>query len=216
MRRRRHAHPLGLALAIAGVTSIAIAGCTFLVSFDDRPLDPDPTLPDARNPTRDTSPEPDPIDRTDPPPVRDAQSPVDAGFPPPCDESFPVEQVDCTGHLLPTCAKSTFFSTYPSETTRANDLVECDGNGHPTCVRHCPFGCTSMLDTYPDQCDDCNGREDGYHCGKDLRNWPARNDDLAIKCEDGRSIGVSNCGAGACATTCTRVNPPPVFPSCCM
>lgn len=174
-----------------------VAGCTFLIQFDDA--------------------EP-PVDGgTDGPPTPPSEGGAETGvaFPPPCDPAFPLTQVKCTSPR-PNCAKSTsIFASYPRD--RGEDLVTCNqgGNSAPTCVQHCPFGCIVFPDSFADQCDDCIGRKDGTYCVKDLRGPDARNLGLAVECKGGKTIEVYKCGTAAsmCATDCPRAER---SPSCCV
>lgn len=191
-----------LALAVAALG----AGCSLLVEFEE--VEPDGT--DAGQ--RDAAP-----------PTPDAPAPgVDAGgeagppaFPPPCDPAFPLSQVSCNPSFpRPNCASNTsVFPSYPPGYPRAGDLVTCNGGPSPTCVQHCPFGCASMPQGYPDACDDCDGRADGTYCVKDLRGPDGRNLGLAVECKAGKTVRAHICGVGRCATSCPRSDPKP---SCCI
>ncbi|MBX3204560.1 MAG: hypothetical protein KF764_05795 [Labilithrix sp.] len=182
----------------------AVTGCTFLISFDEVPSDvPAPAEASVGE-----------VDATPPEDVTDAgEEDVAPAFPPPCDPTFPLDAVDCTGVTRATCAKRASFSTYPAAGDRANDLVVCSG-GRATCVQRCPSGCAEMPTGFPDQCDDCGGRNDGYYCGRDLRGWAPETFDLAVQCRDGGSVRGAICGANKCASACPRPDGP--FPSCCV
>ena len=185
------------------------AGCTFLVSFDDVPADPE----DASPPDRDVN-QPPPVDASDGGTVIGPDGgPI--AFPPPCDPAFPLDDVACNPDFpRPNCAKNTgIFATYPASYPREDDLVVCNGGTKPICVMHCPFGCAQMPTGFPDACDDCNGRADGTYCMKDLRGTDGRTHGLAIDCQGGKTVKTYNCGAGRCATDCPRTER---SPSCCI
>jgi hypothetical protein len=191
-----------IALAFgSGVIALGfVAGCTFLISFDDVPQDA--AAPETSTPAVDAGG------------TQDRSPPAEAAppFPPPCDPTFPVGQVNCNGARQPTCGSR--LTTYPAGKDRTNDLVVCNANATATCVQHCPFGCALMPAGFADQCDDCEGRPDGYYCGRELRGWTADDFDLAVQCQGGNAVRGAVCGANKCAAPCTRPEGP--FPSCCV
>jgi len=208
--------PVVVAIAVAGAM-----GCTFLVQFDDV----DEAGGALTAPRRDgggsgngdddgasgsSSGEPDDggLGQVTP------EGGVDP-FPPPCDTTFPLAQVTCDpAYPRPECAKSTNIVTaYPAGHPRGGDLVTCNGSSPPTCVKHCPFGCLSMPQGNPDQCDDCAGKADGIYCLKDLRGTDPGNLGFAVQCTGGHAVDTIPCGVGKCATTCPRATP---SPSCCI
>ncbi|MBX3202634.1 MAG: hypothetical protein KF894_31200 [Labilithrix sp.] len=202
--RRPVALVVSLALGLAAASALA-TGCTFLISFDDVPEDAAVVPVEAGAGERDAPAEAAPD-------VEEAGS--DGGsFPPPCDPTFPLDAVDCTGLQRATCASSTAFASYPAEGDRANDLVVCSG-GRAVCVQHCPSGCAVMPGGFPDQCSDCAGRSDGYYCGRDLRGWAPETFDLAVQCREGGTVRGAICGANKCASACPRAEGP--LPACCV
>jgi hypothetical protein len=181
---------------VAGVASLVLAGCTLLASFDDVPGTP--SAGDAAPP--------------DAPASRDADArptPVAPG----CDPDFPIDEVGCGTLDGKVCASRAGLASYPAGQDRASDLVTC-GAGGARCVHHCPIGCAAMPAGYADQCDPCAGRQDGYHCGRDLPGTPRENADLAIQCKDGRFVRGAVCGANRCASSCPRAGGP--TPACCI
>ncbi|MBX3258980.1 MAG: hypothetical protein KF782_04625 [Labilithrix sp.] len=202
--RRPVAIVVSLAFGLAPAAGLA-TGCTFLIAFDDVPEDA------ALGPVEASAGESDASD--DDAPDDDAGADAAPAFPPPCDPTFPLDAVDCSGVARATCASSSAFASYPAEGDRANDLVVCSG-GRATCVQRCPFGCAVMPGGFPDQCDDCTGRDDGYYCGRDLRGWAPETFDLAVQCRDGGTVRGAICGANKCASACPRAEGP--FPSCCV
>ncbi len=200
---------LRLVFAIGALVPGAIvAGCTFLVSFEDMP-----GLEDAGG----SRPDVVTRDRQVPTTPEEPITPVDAGsdaavvFPPPCDPSFPLDAVACGGANGSVCART--LASYPSGHDPGSDLVRC-GPGGATCVQHCPFGCAEMPNGFSDQCDPCNGRRDGYYCGHELAGSPTENADLAIRCESGTRAEAAVCGRNRCAAPCSRDGGP--TPSCCI
>jgi len=197
---------LVIALVLApAVLAAAGTGCTFLIAFDDVPVEAG-VLDDASGDGFEAA-------------VADAgeEANTDTGqtpFPPPCDPTFPVGAVDCNGQKLATCAKNPVFTSYPPAGDRANDLVVCSAGSKATCVRHCPSGCAPMPTGFPDQCDDCAGRPDGFYCGRDLRGSAPETYDVAVQCLDGGTVRGSICGTNKCASVCPRDGGP--FPSCCV
>lgn len=196
---------LALALGLgASAFVVSVAGCTFLIQFDDVDLDAS-KLPDRTTP---------PDDGEVPDGATDGPA---AQFPPPCDTSFPLDQVKCNlSYPRPNCARSTTIVTsYPSGADRTNDLVTCLSDGGVSCVRHCPNGCTVMPNGYPDQCDECAGKKQGTYCVKDQRFYEPANVGLAVDCDGGITAGiVHTCGnaAACCNSKCPRSSPKP---ACC-
>lgn len=192
--------------SFARVSIVAVvacgAGCTFLIDFDEVDGGADGGSPEAAVL----------------PDVRDDRVVADGpiAFPPPCDPAFPLSQVKCNADFpRPNCATNTgVFPSYPAGHPRNGDLVTCNGGATPpTCVQHCPFGCATMPNGFPDMCDDCNGRPDGTYCVKDLRGPDGRNLGLAIDCVGGKTTKGYVCGVGQCATKCPRTER---SPSCCI
>lgn len=203
MRRRPASTARALTVGLAVSASASIFGCTFLISFDEIPNDANAAeggTPDVLDVDGDVPDAPVPEGGTPP-------------FPPPCDPDFPVEEVNCESTVRRACARRGTIP-YPPGRDPANDLVVCNGNKTAACVQHCPFGCAVTPDGFPDQCDDCQGRPNGYYCGRDLRGWELSNLDLAIECENGRAITIVPCGAGKCASSCPRAGGPK--PACCV
>jgi hypothetical protein len=194
----------------------AVGGCTLLVQFDDV----DTSGEDAAVPERDVNQPPDDSGVVAPSDGGTVIGPDGApiAFPPPCDPSFPLDQVSCNpSYPRPNCAKNTgIFASYPTGYPRDDDLVVCTGSTKPTCVQHCPFGCAQMPATFPDACDDCKDRPDGTYCMKDLRGTDGRTHGLAIDCQAGKSVKAYDFGttASACATKCPRAGDAHQ-PSCC-
>jgi hypothetical protein len=191
-----------LALAFAsGLAGASVLGCTLLISFDDVPLDGG-GAEEASTPASDAGPT-----------AQESSTPSEAApaFPPPCDPKFPRAEVNCDTARQPICGKR--LGSYPAGHDRANDLVTCSAGG-ATCVQHCPFGCAQMPAGFVDQCDDCNGRANGFYCGRELRGWVSENFDVAVECQNGLAVRGAVCGTNKCASPCTRPEGP--FPSCCV
>ena len=173
-------------------------GCTFLIDFKEVDRVADAAVNDGSGDANDAR-------------VPDGGPPA---FPPPCDPTFPLAEVQCNATFpRPNCASNTVFPAYPAGRARGGDLVTCNGGATPTCVQHCPFGCSAMPPGYPDLCDDCDGRPDGTYCVKDLRGPDGRNLGLAVDCQGGKTVMGHICGVGRCATMCPRTDHKP---SCCV
>ncbi len=202
MRRRAFALGIVLAGAVGGI----LAGCTFLIQFDDVAKD----ASDGAAPPRQDG------DVPDVPPGDDVGADggvIDTGvpFPPPCDTTSLPSMVTCnTMYERPECAAETgIFPSYP--TARGGDLVECNGGAHPYCLIHCPYGCHVMTTTgFSDFCDGCKLRAQGTYCAKDMGG---PDEGIAVDCDGGKIVDVHTCGAGRCTSQCPRSDPKP---ACCI
>lgn len=199
---------LRFAVSLGALVTGIVAGCTFLVPFEDAPDGADASL-DVRGRDRQ-------VDVAEE--GEDAGDDLDAGtnpasWAPPCDPDFPLQQIRCPDvtRLTHLCARAVV--SYPDGRDRENDLVRC-GPGGATCVQHCPFGCIATRPGFEHQCDPCNGLGDGFYCGHDFPGIPTRNDDLAIRCVGGKNADAAVCGDGRCASPCSRPGGPQ--PSCCI
>jgi hypothetical protein len=188
--------------------SAIVAGCTFLVPFDDVPDGADAAL-DVRG--RDRR-----VDVADE--GEDGGGGLDAGtnsasWAPPCDPDFPLGDIQCPEVPGRThfCARA--LPSYPDGRDRDNDLVRCELGG-ARCVQHCPYGCIVTRPGFDHQCDPCNGLGDGFYCGHDFPGSPTRNADLAIRCVGGKNADAAVCGDNRCASPCSRPGGPQ--PSCCI
>lgn len=173
-----------------------LAGCTFLISFDepeepsdggvDAPFRPDladgqidapgPSAPDAASDAGSDA-------------ARDAiangaacQGKVDGKY--------------CGGNQI----------TWPTE--RKDDLITCKDGGVAV-VRVCEqgVGCIAMVGGFSDECDECSNKPDGgTFCGRDMPGWDTSNTNVRVRCENGREVGLLIC-SGTCksnggASTC--------------
>jgi hypothetical protein len=65
------------------------------------------------------------------------------------------------------------------------DLVNCDG-GAVYAVVHCgDAGCVSMVDPFPDTCNECPQKSNGTFCGRDFSGFPTADSDMLIGCQSG-------------------------------
>jgi hypothetical protein len=197
---------LRFAVSLGALVSGIVAGCTFLVPFDD--------VPDSEDAALDVPGRERQVDV-----AREGEDGgLDAGtnptpWAPPCDSDFPLREIQC-----PEVTRQTYFcaravSSYPDGGDREKDLVRC-GPGGATCVQHCLNGCIGTRPGFDDQCDPCDGLDDGFYCGHDFSGTPTRNADLAIRCVGGRNADAAVCGDGRCASPCSRPGGPQ--PSCCI
>ena len=145
-------------LVVFAVGTAMVAGCTFLVSFDDPlpPLAPDAQVPDASIP--DTAPPPD------------ARASFD-----------PSKSTACTGlgdgHY---CGNNQLVG-YPF----ADDLVECVA-GKIKAAKVCTLHCLHLKNPHPDQCDECATKPDGgYFCGTEMTGWQTENAKVRVHCQSG-------------------------------
>jgi hypothetical protein len=191
-------------LAASGVCAFFfLAGCTFLVSFDEKP-----GAKDAGS-TRDVSTRPTATETsTFPTSTQTTTSPIDSGPPPEtCDTALNLNQVNgCEDFAVANalvCAKNGSLQPYPFTTTQTRDLVTCNG-GNAICVKHCQTNCSQLPDGIPDQCDRCTGRRDGTYCGKEL-GWDTRANEVLVRCVGG-TMSSANPAPVDCDTTCQTGN----------
>ncbi len=177
---------------VLATAAVICAGCTFLVSFDDLPAEPDADLPtEAGSRQRDTgaadtAPVPKPDAGADAPPV-----PVTPG----CDTAFPLDQVQgCASFVdnAQVCADNSSITSYPGDRTK--DLVTCSKTAGATCVRHC-VACARNPSGFPDECDQCTAKSNGKYCGTDM-GWQPENFKLLVTCTSGRVASVTPCTSG--------------------
>jgi hypothetical protein len=171
-------------LAFTAAGAAMLAGCTFLIPFDDVAL-PD----DGGGGGSETSngfdggagsDADDPVDSAlrDGASVRDALANPDA-----C-----VGKTDgkyCGGDLI----------TWPPPGTK-DDLITCTKS--VVSVRTCTggLGCIRMINGYPDQCDECVAKADGFYCGRDMTGWDAKNAEQRVHCQNKGEVGLQLCANG--------------------
>lgn len=167
--------------AVTGALAM-LAGCTFLIDFDEVPPAGD------AGPSADTSTPIGPPDvRIDGAQVPDAE-PADSG----ADARDAIANGDaCKGHVDSKYCGSTKIN-WPAD--HKDDLVSCKG-GAVTLVKLCASGqgCLAMLDGYPDECDPCTQKADGTYCGRDFTGWDTKNAQQRIRCQGGRVVGSLLC-----------------------
>jgi len=155
-----------------------LAGCTFLIDFQDVPRGLDGTV--------DSSPPIGPPDVRVDSPVADGA--VDAGP----DVRDAIANPDaCNGNPDGKYCGSNQI-TWPLD--HKDDLVTCKAN-RVSAVKVCLTGqgCLGMLDGYPDECDECAKKGDGTYCGRDLPGWDVKNAQQRIRCQGGRVVGSLLC-----------------------
>jgi hypothetical protein len=163
-----------------------VAGCTFLITFDD--------VPGALEGGADTSAPIGPPDvRIDGngagpdgaadagPDVRDAIANPEA-----CKRNLDGKY--CGGDQI----------SWPGS---KDDLVTCKG-GVVQNVKFCAtgIGCIRMLNGYPDQCDECATKTDGTYCGRDMPGWDAVNANFRVRCQNRAEVGLLLCNAAGCGS----------------
>jgi hypothetical protein len=157
-----------------------LAGCTFLIDFQE--------VPKAGDDGGDAAPPSGPPDVRVEANLPDASDAADAGR----DARDALANPDaCKGHID---GKYCGFDkiTWPVE--RKDDLVTCKAN-LVSAVKLCGTGqgCLAMLDGYPDECDECAKKTDGTFCGRDFPGWDAKNAQQRIRCQGGRVVGSLLC-----------------------
>lgn len=182
--------PLSRFLArVLGTAAAAtmIAGCTFLISFDDVPgpggaSADGPTVVNAPD-VRVDAPQVTPDGSTDAgADARDAIANPDACV------AFP-DGLYCGGNQI----------TWP--VANKDDLVTCK-NHVVSNVRYCADigGCIRMLNGFPDQCDECAKKADGFYCGRDMGGWETKNLNSLVHCQNKAAVSVMACGALVCTS----------------
>ena len=170
--------------AFAAAAAATLAGCTFLIDFEEVPPPADasgvdssvlPGAPDVRV---------------------DGPLPVDAGR-------------DAEAAARDAIADPTACKTKPDGKYCAGNQIDWDGGNNDdliTCkaalvsaVRLCSqgTGCIAMLEGFPDECDECAKKTDGTYCGRDMPGWDAKNANQRVRCQNGRLVGLL-----LCANTC--------------
>jgi hypothetical protein len=173
MRRRQ----LASRTAVFAAGLAMLAGCTFLIDFEDVPranddIDSAPPIgtPDVRVDGNPESGIPD--SGAD---ARDAIANPDA-----CKGKQDGKY--CGGNQI----------VWPAELK--DDLVTCKAS-RVSLVKACATGqgCIAMLDGFPDECDECAKKGDGTFCGRDLPGWDPKNAQQRIRCQTGRVVGSLLC-----------------------
>ena len=175
-------------LLATAAASTMIAGCTFLISFDDVPVPGDanadgPTVGNAPDVHVD-GPGPDGSDG-----ARDAGADArDAIANPDACVNFP-DGLYCGGNQI----------SWP--VANKDDLVTCKSHVVSN-VRFCADigGCIRMLNGFPDQCDECAKKADGLYCGRDMGGWEPKNLNSLVHCQNKAAVSVMPCGGLVCTS----------------
>lgn len=181
-RRLRSVHGVRAAAAAFAALATMLAGCTFLISFDE---------PDAVDDGGGDAPfRPDPPDvRVDAPDSSDGA--IDAG---PDARDAIANPAACKGKLDGRYCGGNRIS-WPAD--RKDDLITCKDSGVDR-VRFCDqgVGCIAMVNGYADECDECKTKPDGgTFCGRDMPGWASTNMNVRVRCENGREVGLLICNA---------------------
>jgi hypothetical protein len=180
------ARVLAACVATSAATAI-LAGCTFLIGFDDVPGATDGSI-DSQ--TMINAPDV----RVDAPALPDAQI-GDAG-------------ADVRDAIANPAACANFSdgkycggNQIPWPVANNDDLVTCKGRMVSN-VRFCSGlgGCIRMLNGYPDQCDECGTKADGLYCGRDMGGWETKNFNSLVHCQNKAAVTVMPCGAQTCTS----------------
>ena len=174
-------------VALAGLVGASmLAGCTFLIPFDDVPaaieggspavfessVGPDVTVADSND-----------------------HDVVDAG----ADVRDAIANPDaCKGHGDGKYCGGNMI-VWPPE--NKDDLITCKGQVVSN-VRVCTsgVGCIRMLNGFPDQCDECATKADGIYCGRDMAGWDPKNADQRVRCQNRAEVGLLLCNAPGCGS----------------
>jgi hypothetical protein len=223
---------LVLSLSTAA-TIFFVAGCTFLISFDDVPDagalagDDDDVVDSGKKKTGSSSSSSSGESSSSSSGSTSSSSSSGSAssssgtatvIPPPCDDAFDRNAINCaTGsgnYTRPNCGSEPGLLQGAAQ---ESDLIDCTGGGTPICVRHCPHGCAEMPAGHNDSCDECFDKADGWYCGKDLKGDWGPDDGMAVHCVGKKQVENAVCGAGKCATACpTPLDVNAARPSCCV
>jgi hypothetical protein len=172
--------------AFAGL-AFALAGCTFLVKFDEPPTDDAAlSLPDARTKNDASDPDADSADTFVPP--------NDTGVK---GDGAPDYEKACVGHQDGKYCNGNQIVVAGGS---PNDLISCTG-GQTVRVKPCTAGCVPMPGGSPDECNECTGKTTGNYCGDDFYDWHPDNKNKKIRCENGLITEKTAC------TTCSGTGP---------
>lgn len=168
----------------------ALAGCTFLVSFDDMPKNDAglTTIPDSRSPPIDVFVGDSGAPDVDEVPEEDAAVAVDASADYSTACAGKPDGKYCNGNQIVVDAGS------------KDDLITCL-NGSTVSAKLCANRCQRMPSGFPDECDQCQGKTTGLYCGDDFFGWHPMNKNTRIRCDNGAIAGNLIC------TTCVGTGP---------
>jgi hypothetical protein len=174
------------AVTAALATASLLAGCTFLISFDE--VDPGDDAGDDA-PFR------------DPPDVR-VDAPADAGLDPSARDALANPDA-CEGNQD---GKYCAGNLVAWDGGNKDDLITCKAQV-VSGVRLCEqgVGCIRMLTGYPDQCDECTNKTDGTYCGRDMAGWESKNAETRVRCQNGAEVGLLLCANGCQSNGATSV-----------
>jgi hypothetical protein len=166
----------------------SVAGCTFLVTFDDLPKDrAEFTTPDAR--AKDGAPG----DSSTPTEEPDATQADDAAF----TVDAKTYSDACNGKPDSKYCNGTDIVV---DGGGANDLVTCLGE-KTVGAKACPASCKQMPAGSPDECDQCQGKANGFYCGDDFFGWHPDNANTRVQCANGTIAATVVC------TSCVGAGP---------
>jgi hypothetical protein len=179
--------PVALALA-TGAAAAMIAGCTFLIGFDDVP---GPADANADGPNVVNAPDV----RVDAPQAGPDGS-SDAG----ADARDAIANPDACVSLSDGLYCGGNQISWPI--ADKDDLITCK-NHVVSNVRYCADigGCIRMLNSFPDQCDECAKKTDGFYCGRDMGGWEPKNLNSLVHCQNKAAVSVMPCGALTCTSS---------------
>jgi hypothetical protein len=161
---------------VHAVAAVTLVSCTFLVTFDDV----DGGACDGGLCTDGSRPHPD--------------AEVDG------DADVPDDDAPTTADRYAPCANNA--NGYYCATDglhgydgSANDLVYCFDGGVGK-ITDCNAGCLALPSPFPDACNPCGGKPDGYYCGRDLTGFPAIDADFLLQCQTDNAVQKVACAHG--------------------
>jgi hypothetical protein len=180
----------------AACCSWMLAGCTFLIDFEDVPV-ADAGLDAPTNVPPDV--------RVDAPALPDGASDADAPIDSPADarDGNPGFVTACNGKADGKYCPGNQI-TWPGD---KDELVTCRG-GKVFATKRCTTGtgCIFMLAGYPDECDQCATKATGTYCGRDMPGWDTKNTNFRVRCQSGAQVGLllcnGTCNSNGGASTC--------------
>ena len=178
--------PRARSLAVVAAAFAFLAGCTFLIDFQD--------VPDAGDAEAGASQPPPPPGN--PGDAGDGASDADADAPRDASRALDLDALkSCRNVANGYYCGDDGIVGYPYP----NDLVACDG-GKVAQATPCSYGlgCLHLPTGYADECDDCHAKPNGFYCGGDLKGW-VDGTNVLVHCLDGSTDTFVNCGAPATA-----------------
>jgi hypothetical protein len=173
-----------------GASFVFGAGCTFLVPFEDAPAE-------TGSDTRPSGPREG--GTVAPPNATESGSNDPPPNPGNCDPFPKANEIKgCAGIVEngQVCGDSHLLE-FPKGFDASAYVVTCSKRNGAICVKECtgPGKCAHLPNSFPDACDQCQGKV-GRYCGRDMLGWPNANFGLLVVCNNDRMESVVACDAG--------------------